>query len=124
MDTHIQQAPCSIAPTDKRRQAQLIGDDLVRHHGKRNFYSVQQVREANRRNKIDIDVACWSHALFNTHADFDRLHAGSRDACDYAAMKAEMLHSVANDGSSSWFDFDLSWLEFPDLDISIFDFFD
>ncbi|WP_313402212.1 hypothetical protein [Stenotrophomonas sp.] len=124
MDTQIQQAPCSIAPADKRRQAQVIGDDLVRHHGKRNFYSVQQVREANRRNKIDIDVACWSHALFNTHADFDRLHAGSRDACDYAAMKAEMLHSVANDGSSSWFDFDLSWLEFPDLDISIFDFFD
>jgi hypothetical protein len=117
-------APCTLAPQDKQRQAKLVGDDLLRHYGKRNFYSVQQVRDANQRNKIDIDVMCWSHALFNSHADFDRLHAATGEACDYVAMKAEMLHSVATVHSADWFDFDLSWLEFPDLDISIFDFFD
>lgn len=124
MSNELLAAPCAIAPEDKRRQAQLVGDDLLRHYGKRNFYSVQQVRDANRRNKIDLDLACWSHALFNTHSDFDQLHAASGEACDYAAMKAEMLHSMATDSSASWFDFDLSWLEFPDLDISLFDFFD
>ena len=85
---------------------------------------MQQVRDANRRSKINIDLECWSHALFNTHSDFDQLHAASGEACDYAAMKAEMLRSMATDSSASWFDFDLSWLEFPDLDISLFDFFD
>ncbi|WP_303746812.1 DUF6559 family protein [Stenotrophomonas pigmentata] len=124
MSNELLAAPCAIAPEDKRRQAQLVGDDLLRHYGKRNFYSVQQVRDANRRNKIDLDLACWSHALFNTHSDFDQLHAASGEACDYAAMKAEMLRSMATDSSASWFDFDLSWLEFPDLDISLFDFFD
>ena len=124
MSNELLPAPCAIAPGDKRRQAQLVGDDLLRHYGKRNFYSVQQVRDANRRNKIDLDLACWSHALFNTHSDFDQLHAASGEACDYAAMKAEMLRSMATDSSSSWFDFDLSWLDFPDLDISLFDFFD
>lgn len=124
MSNELLAAPCAIAPEDKRRQAQLVGDDLLRHYGKRNFYSVQQVRDANRRNKIDLDLACWSHALFNTHSDFDQLHAASGEACDYAAMKAEMLRSMTTDSSASWFDFDLSWLEFPDLDISLFDFFD
>ena len=124
MTSEVLPAPCAIAPQDKRRQAQLVGDDLLRHHGKRNFYSVQQVRDANRRCKIGIDVGCWSHSLFNTHVEFDRLHAASGEACDYAAMKAEMLHSLATDSTSGWFDFDLSWLEFPDLDISLFDFFD
>jgi len=124
MSNELLAAPCTITPEDKRRQAQLVGDDLLHHYGKRNFYSVQQVRDANRRNKIDLDLACWSHALFNTHSDFDQLHAASGEACDYAAMKAEMLRSMATDSSASWFDFDLSWLEFPDLDISLFDFFD
>jgi hypothetical protein len=124
MSNELLAAPCAIAPEDKRRQAQLVGDDLLRHYGKRHFYSVQQVRDAKRRNKIDLDLACWSHALFNTHSDFDQLHAASGEACDYAAMKAEMLRSMATDNNASWFDFDLSWLEFPDLDISLFDFFD
>ena len=42
-------APCAISPQDKKAQAKRVGDDLVRHHGKRNFYSVQQVRAANER---------------------------------------------------------------------------
>ena len=39
-------------------------------------------------------------------------------------MKSEMLRAVATDHSAAWFDWDLSWLEFPDLDFSLFDFFD
>ena len=117
-------APCAISPQDKKAQAKRVGDDLVRHHGKRNFYSVQQVRAANERCQVPLDVACWSHALFNTHVDFDRLHVAAGEACDYLAMKREMLESLARGESSEWCDFDLSWLEFPDIDLSIFDFFD
>jgi hypothetical protein len=44
-------------------------------------------------------------------------------------MKREMLDSVAATADSSSllgldFDFDLSWLELPDIEWSIFDFFD
>ncbi|MBA2238823.1 MAG: hypothetical protein H0W24_09045 [Lysobacter sp.] len=120
----MQSAPCAISPADKKAQAKLVGEDLVRHHGKRKFYSIEQVRESNRRKGITMDVACWSHAMFNSHADFDRLHADAGEACDYASMKAEMLGAVATGEASDWFDWDLSWLEFPELDISIFDFFD
>ena len=124
MDAVAQPAPCVISPADKKAQAKRVGDDLVRHYGKRKFYTVEQVREANRRKAIGIDVACWSHAMFNSHSDFDQFHAAAGDACDYVAMKSQMLRAVATEESGSWFDGDLSWLEFPDLDISIFDFFD
>jgi hypothetical protein len=115
-----------LSREERRRHVQRVGNDLVGHHGKRNYYSIHQVREANRRQKIDIDLACWSHAFFNNHADFDRYHLELGEACDYAAMKAEMLASVSGDSAASWFDvdLDLSWLEFPDIDWSIFDFLD
>jgi hypothetical protein len=124
MTSTTQSAPCAISPRDKQQQAKLVGDDLIKHHGKRKFYSVQQVRDANERCNIPIDYACWSHSLFNTHFDFDRIHSGIGEACDYLAMKKEMLTSISISDSSSWFDFDLSWLEFPDIDWSIFDIFD
>lgn len=124
MSVVAQPVPCTISPKDKRLQAKRVGDDLIRNYGKRKFYTIDQVRDANRRAGVNIDVACWSHAMFNSHSDFDQLHVASGEACDYIAMKSEMLHAVASETSSAWFDFDLSWLEFPDLDISIFDFFD
>ncbi len=39
-------------------------------------------------------------------------------------MKGEMLASVSDGGDASWCDIDLSWLEFPSIDWSIFDFID
>jgi hypothetical protein len=118
-------APCAISPADKRAQARKVGQDLIRHHGKQRQYTIQQVKDANLRQGIGIDVACWSHAMFNTHAQFDSLHPGLGDACDYISMKREMLDAASvADHVPSWFDFDLSWIEFPDLDWSIFSFFD
>jgi macrodomain Ter protein organizer (MatP/YcbG family) len=101
-----------------------VGDDLVRHHGKKHFYTVQQVKDANRRNNIDLDFACWSHAAFNTRSDFDSYHESIGESCDYAAMKSEMLSSISTSSDTSWFDIDLSWLEFPDIDWSTFEFID
>lgn len=124
MPAATQPLPCSISPRDKKEQAKLVGDDLVRHHGKQNFYSIEQVRSANVRCSIKPDYACWSHALFNTRDDFERLHAAAGEVCDYLAIKKEMLDSLSIGDSSDWFDFDLSWLDFPDIDWSIFDFFD
>lgn len=115
---------CAIAPQDRRDQVRRVGDDLVRHHGKKDFYSVQEVKDANHRCKISPDFSCWSHATFNTHSDFDTYHQSIGEQCDYGAMKLEMLSSVSNDPDTSLFDIDLSWLEFPNVDWSIFDFFD
>lgn len=111
-----------------RKQAKLVGDDLMGRFGKRKFYSVEQVKAANRRCNIKLDVGCWSHALFNSHEDFDRMHAAAVEGCDYIDMKRKMLHSMTRGEAGSWFDFDfnfdLSWLEFPDIEWSIFDLLD
>jgi hypothetical protein len=96
----------------------------MKKYGRKQFYSVEEVKAANRRQGISLDVACWSHATFNSHGDFDSYHQSLGESCDYIAMKGEMLSSVSSGGDSSWFDLDLSWLEFPDIDFSIFDFLD
>jgi len=115
---------CSIAPADRKRQVKSVGDDLFKNYGKKKYYTVQEVKEANRRQGVGPDFGCWSHATFNSHSDFDSYHNSIGESCDYAAMKTEMLSSVSTATDSSWFDIDLSWLEFPDIDFSIFDFLD
>lgn len=118
---------CAVRPADRRKQIQSVGNDLLQHYGRKKYYTVQEVRRANEQQGISPDFACWSHAAFNSHADFDAFHESLGETCDYTAMKADMLSAVSKtDDAASWFnfDFDLSWLEFPDLDWSIFDFFD
>lgn len=125
---------CEISPADRREQVRRVGNDLVRHYGKKKHYSVEEVKEANRRQAIEIDFGCWSHAVFNTHADFDAYHASIGEVCDYAGMKGRMLEAVSTPSTeavsaaagdaANWIDVDLSWLEFPDIDWSIFDFID
>ena len=115
---------CSIQPEDRRKQVRVVANDLVKNYGKKKYYTVQEVKNANRRQAIDYDVACWSHAFFNSHADFDEYHKRIGESCDYVSMKKDMLESVGTDADSSWFDFDLPWIEFPSLDLSVFDFLD
>ena len=115
---------CAISPADRREQVRVVGNDLVKNYGKKKFYSVQEVKAANRRQDVPLDVGCWSHAMFNSHGEFDTYHRSLGENCDYVAMKSEMVSSVSGDADTSWFDLDLSWLEFPDIDFSIFDFLD
>ena len=115
---------CAIRPAGRRKQVRLVGNDLVRNYGKKQHYTVLEVKNANRRQGIAVDVVCWSHAVFNSHQDFDAYHRSIGESCDYVAMKSEMLSSVSSASDTSWFDIELSWLEFPEVDWSIFDFFD
>ena len=46
------------------------------------------------------------------------------EQCDYDSMRGQMIDALA-EGAWSLFDIDLSWLEWPDIDLSsIFDFID
>lgn len=65
---------CNISPSDRRHQVSVVGNDLVRHYGKKENYSVQEVKNANRRQSINVDFASRSHAIFNTRTDFNQYH--------------------------------------------------
>jgi len=61
------------------------------------------------------------------HDSFDKYHESIGESCDYLGMKQSMISSMTDNASDTWFDFDfdLSWLELPDIDISsIFDLID
>jgi hypothetical protein len=115
---------CASAPADRRKQARLVGNDLVKNYGRKRYYTPLEIRNANRRQQIQVDVGCWSYAMFASREDFDAYHLARGETCDYVAMKSEMVSSVSSSGDGSWFDIDVSWLEFPQIDWSVFDFFD
>jgi hypothetical protein len=116
---------CTRSPADKRAFGKAVGDQLLKSHGKRRYYTTGQVRSAVKRLNYPADWDCWAYALFSSPADFTAHHTAVGEVCDYAAMKAEMFAAMTNGASSSWFSFDMSWLDWPDIDfLSIFDFFD
>ena len=117
--------PCQLKPKDKKALISDVGKDLVRTQGKQKYYKPADVRRSAERCGYPIDVHCWAYSIFVTPEDFEALHQGIGEACNYAAMKAEVLSDLASGASFSLFDIDLSWLDWPDIDLpSLFDWFD
>src|SRR5688500_4369868 len=116
---------CHLPPQDKKALVGAVGEELVRRHGKQKYYRPAQVRAATEARGYPIDYVCWAHSIFLTPEDFTAVHEAAGEVCDQAAMKAEVLTDLAAGGSFSFFDLDLSWLEWPDIDLSgLFDWFD
>ena len=115
---------CHTPPKDKKAFAKKLGADLVKHRGKKRFYSIAEVHASLRRLQW-LDLDCWGFALYSSRHDFDQHHRGIGEQCDYDSMRGEMIDALADGASWSLFDIDLSWLEWPDIDLSAtFDFID
>jgi hypothetical protein len=114
-----------LKPPDKKALIGAVGEDLVRRHGKRKYYKPAEVRRSAETCGYGVDVHCWALCIFTTPEAFKALHDSAGEACDYAAMKAEVLADLAGGAAFSLFDVDLSWLDWPDIDLSsLFDWFD
>jgi hypothetical protein len=125
MNSYTVKRPCHIGPKDKKSLVSAVGKDLVQTHGKRKYYKPEEVRQSAERCGYPIDWHCWAYCIFTTPQDFTAIHDVAGEACDYAAMKAEVLADLASGSTFSLFDIDLSWLEWPDIDLSsLFDWFD
>jgi hypothetical protein len=114
-----------LRATDKKAYVKSVGEILVKEHGKKKFYTPKQVKKASSNSKYDIDLVCWAMCLYSSPSDFKTYHESIGETCDYAAMKSEMTAVLTDGASDDWFDIDLSWLEWPEIDLSsIFDFLD
>lgn len=112
---------CPSAPTNKKEYITDVGKILVAEHGRKKFYSPEEVKTASKKSKrtdaSGIDWHCWAMCTYSSHEDFDAYHELTGETCDYIEMKTEMLSGIASSSSSDWFtlpdlDFDASWLEF------------
>ncbi|MCZ8138342.1 MAG: hypothetical protein ACK5ZK_11260 [Armatimonadota bacterium] len=116
-------AACEMSPPSKRAYISAVGEELVKRHGKKKHYDPADIRTASLARGFAIDYVCWAHAIFATPGDFKALHDALGEACNYTAMRAEVLKDLSG-GSFQWPDVDLSWLDWPDIDLSgIFDWF-
>ena len=117
----------TISDTEKKQIAIAIVEDLVHTHGKQLSYSQKQIRTSLDKRKFDVDIHCWAYCLYMDHGGFDTYHQSIGESCDYGEMKSSMVSAATEHASDSWFDFDfdLSWMEFPDFDfLDLFDFID
>ena len=116
---------CALSPGDKKQFGVALGSELARAHGKRRYYSAQQVRDSAQRLGYATDWHCWGMSMYLSPSDFYAFHSALGEVCDYVAMRSEMAAAIAGDAASSWFSVDLSWLEWPDIDFGdLFDIFD
>lgn len=116
---------CELKPEDKKQFISDVGRNLVREHGKKKYYKPEQIRKAARDGGYQPDIVCWAYVMFSSPPDFAAIHEAAGEACDYAAMKTELLTDLASGDSFLGIDLDLSWLEWPDIDLSsAFDWFD
>ena len=114
---------CSVAPKDKKAYTKKVGEILVEKYGKKKFYTPAQVKYASNKSGYGFDFHCWAMCIYTSPNDFDSYHQKVGEVCDYKGMRAEMASGNDGVGADSWFDFDLSWFDWPDLS-SIFDVFD
>ena len=115
---------CHLPPAAKRKLISDVGEELVRTHGKKKYYRPTEVERAARTRGYSIDVHCWAYSFYITPEDFKALHDSAGEVCDYTLMRAELLTDISS-GSFRPADLDLSWLEWPDNDLSaVFDWFD
>jgi hypothetical protein len=118
-------AACHLKPADKKVFIGRVGEKLVKDHGKKKYYKPREVRSAATSLDFPLDIHCWAYCIFTTPGDFKAIHDAAGETCDYATMKAEVLADLAAGGTFSWLDIGLSWLEWPDIDLSsLFEWFD
>lgn len=115
----------TMPPAERKQMLGRVSKELVTQFGKKKYYSKGMVDSALRRQGVPLDFACWNYAFFTSRAEFVEIHQRTGEACDYDAMRAQLVATVRGDGAAfdaatSSFDFDLSWLDWPDLDLSGF----
>lgn len=106
------------APRDKRAFGKAVGDELLKRHGKKRSYNLADIADVIEALELPIDFARWAYATFASPDDIKTYQTLTGDNFDFTAMKAEMFSALTDGASDSWFDFDMSWLEWPDFDFS------
>jgi hypothetical protein len=115
---------CEMKPEDKKALVSDVGQRLVARHGKKKYYRPEDVRKATIDSGYGIDLVCWAHCIYLSPDDFTAVHEMAGEVCDQAVMKAEVLGDLVGSGGFELPDIDLSWLEWPDIDLpDLFDWF-
>lgn len=116
---------CHIEPENRKKLVSDVGRKLVADHGKQKYYKPDEVRKAALDLGYEIDYVCWAYCIFTSPEDFALIHEALGEVCDYVKMKGEVLGELAQGGSFLELDIELSWLEWPDIDLSsVFDWVD
>ncbi|MCI0362414.1 MAG: hypothetical protein L0219_00940, partial [Phycisphaerales bacterium] len=88
---------CALPEADKRSLARKVGSGLVKEHGKKRHYTVQEVKAAARRQNFPEAWDCWALSLYASPSDFAEYHERTGEDCDYSSMHERMVEAVSTD---------------------------
>lgn len=115
---------CELKLSDKKAFIGGVGEELAKRYEKKKYYKTDDIGRAATARGYPIDIHCWAYCIFSLPEDFKALHDAAGEVCDYVKMKTEVLTDLVG-GGFQWHDIALSWLEWPDIDLSrIFDWLD
>ena len=90
---------CALPTADKQLVARRVGSDLVKKHGKRPYYTVEQVKASARQQNIPEAWDCWALSLYTSPNDFVDHHMTIGESCDYGVMHGKMVDAVTADSA-------------------------
>jgi len=117
---------CTIGLDDQGKLGRRVGRDLRRRHGRKAWYTPEEVRGSMRRLDYPYMWDCWALSLYTSPSDFELFHRARNEVCDYLDMHTQMASSLGEAGfwsglldffSFDWTDWHLpSWLDFDFFD--------
>jgi len=89
----------AIPVVDKQQLAKRVGVDLVKHHGKKQHYSVAEIKSSARRLNFPDTWDCWALSMYCSPGDFDQYHRTIGEICDFSSMHHMMIDAVSQDSA-------------------------
>jgi len=108
-------------PPDKKAFIGLVGEKLVERRGKKKYYTRTEIDEVVgvilEGVVTSADWSSWAYSIFTDRQTFNAIRKKSGATGDYDAMRSEVLTELSANDSFLPIDLDLSWLEWPDIDL-------
>jgi hypothetical protein len=77
------------------------GGELLRRFGKKKYYSKAMINSAAARQGIEPEWLFWLYALFGSKSTFNEAKRAANEACEYDAMRIQMVHQIRSSGTTA-----------------------
>lgn len=113
-----------LTPEAKKAYLNKVGKKLVERHGKKKYYSRKEVEGVIKLTPDAVNLAFLAYGVFTNQETFQHIHQETEKGYSYEEMRRDALSALTDSGSYLDIDLDLSWLDWPDIDLgSVFDWF-
>ncbi|NOY71934.1 MAG: hypothetical protein GXP14_06090 [Gammaproteobacteria bacterium] len=90
-----------------KKYAKKLPQDLKENYFYQKYYSKEQVDASLKRRRLGgrgavfaVTDNCYAYAMYCSPEEFNEIHEGNGEACDYEAMRSEISDTMFNGASN------------------------